>query len=39
MTKSHATPHLNHFELRNAMVPLIMPLMSDDADTNASGIT
>ena len=35
----HVAPHSNYFELRNVMVPLIMPLTSHDTTVNAYGIT
>ena len=36
--KSHAAPHFNYLDQRNAVVPLMMPLASDGADAGASGI-
>ena len=32
--KSHVAPHVDHLDLRNAMVPLVLS-MSHDANTNA----
>ena len=35
MTRSHVAPHFNCLDLRNAMVALMTPLASCDADTDA----
>ena len=37
--KSHVAPHFNYLNLRNRMVPLIMPSASCDAHASANGIT
>ena len=36
--EGHVSLHFNHPDLRNAIVPLMMPLLSSDADTNANGM-
>ena len=37
--KSHRAPHFDCLDLINAMVPLMMPSASCDADTGTNGIT
>ena len=37
--KCHAAPHLNHLDLRNTLVPLMMQLASQDSDTGANLVT
>ena len=32
--KSNVTSHFHHLDIRNVMVPLIMPFISHDADSN-----
>ena len=39
MTKSNVAPHFDHLDLKNSVVPFMIPLASCDADTNASGVT
>ena len=39
MTKSHIAPHVNHLDLRNAMLSLTMLSISHDSDADANGIT
>ena len=36
--KGHVAPLSNHLNLRNVMVPQMLPLVSQNADTNASSI-
>ena len=37
--KSHIAPHLKHLDLRNSVLPIMMPLASPDASDNAKGVT
>ena len=37
--KSHAAHHYDWHDLRNVMVPMMIPLVSCDTDVNTSGIT
>ena len=37
--KSHVTPHFDHPDRRNAMVPLMMLLGSYDASAGTNGVT
>ena len=37
--KSHAAPHFDHLDPRNAMVPLMMLLASGNADASTNGVT
>ena len=37
--KSHIVPHFNHLDVRDAMMPLMVPSGSPDANASANGIT
>ena len=37
--ESHAAPHLDHLDLRNAMAQLMTLLASHDATVSANGVT
>ena len=37
--KSHCASQFDCFDLRNEILPLMMPSTSDDADTGANGVT
>ena len=37
--ESHVEPHFDHLDIRNAVVPLMMSLVSLDADAGANDIT
>ena len=37
MTKIHVTPHFDYLDQTDAVVPLMMPLVSYDADASAKG--
>ena len=37
--ESHVAPHFDYLDLRNILLPLIMPLVSCDTDTSINGIT
>ena len=37
--KSHVAPYFHHFDLRNTVVPLKMPLVSLDGSTDTNGVT
>ena len=39
MTKSHVVPYFEHLDIRNAMVPFMMPLASYDTSVSANGTT
>ena len=36
---SHVAPHYDCLDLRNAVVPLMIPLMSHAADAGTNGLT